>query len=174
MTVSGIPAALTKLPEVGGAQGPRRPNVRALREALQTGDMNAAKEAFAKVYKNVKDAPTDAAHDGIASNIKRLVVAVNAGDISAAQDALKSLDANRGSVSYAPGQLPGVVRDAGKDFLGLVRAIRSGDAAAASAALDQLRDGVKSHFEGQDPPMHTQPIGTPVRARPVGEPMHTQ
>lgn len=165
MSVTGVSS--NKAAELGGAQGPRRPNVKALREALQAGDVDAAKEAFAKIYHNVKKAPTDAAHDGIAASLKSLVMAVDAGDMNAAQASLQALDADRASVGYTPGQVPGVVRQAGSDFLGLVRAIRSGDAAAAGAALDHLRDGVKAHFEGKGDTFRIQPAG-----EGKGEPSH--
>ena len=154
MSVSGITSGSSKVSELGSTQGPRRPNVRALREALQAGDSDAAKAAFKKIYQSVRNAPTDAAHDGVASNVKRLVLAVDAGDISAAQAALNALDAERGGAGYGPGQLPAGVRQAGSDFLGLVQAIRSGDASVARTSLDQVRGDVKTLFQGH---------GTPVR-----------
>ena len=158
MTVSGIGSGSGV--EVGGPPpSVRRPNVKALREALQAGDMKAAKEAFAKVYTNAKHLATDAAHDGIGNNLKRLVMAVEAGDISAAQDSLKAINAQRPSTVYAPGQLSGVPKAAASDLASLVRAVRSGDSAAAGQALDQLRDFIKSHFDHQDSPVRIQPFG---------------
>ena len=158
MTISGIRSKAEA--EIGGPQAPvRRPNVKALREALQAGDMMAAKAAFAKVYANVKNAATDAEHNGIGSNIKRLFMAVEAGDISAAQDSLKAINAQRPATIYGPGQLPGVPRAAASDIASLVRAVRSGDSVAAGQALDQLRSGIALHFEHQDAPIRIQPFG---------------
>ncbi|MBV6521677.1 MAG: hypothetical protein MNPFHGCM_01821 [Gemmatimonadaceae bacterium] len=165
MSVSGVNGA-NKLTEPASGQGPRRPNVKALRAALQAGDVDAAKEAFAKVYRNVKKAPTAAVHDGVAANLKRLVIAVDAGNVTDAQKALESLDAEREGIGYAPGQVPGVVRQAGKDFLTLVQAIRSGDASAAGSALDQLRDGVRLHFHSAGDRFKVQPT-EPFEVQPM-------
>lgn len=186
MTVSGIGTS-TAAAEAKGAREAQRPNVKALREALQTGDLNAAREAFAKIYKNVKAAPTDAAHDGIASNVKRLIKAVDSGDIRAAQDSLKSIPDDRKAI-YSPGQLPDPVRQIGQDFKSLVQAVRSGDANAASAALHDLRVELKPHFnqredqfqilpmgrpESNAEPARIQPMPAPTPKVPEAEPMTT-
>lgn len=163
MTVSGIPTDVRIASEVGGSQGPRRPNVSALRQALQDGDMGAAKEAFAEVYKNVKSAPTDGTQDTLRISFKRLVTAVEAGDVSAARDSLKSIDAQRPAMVYSPGQLPGVAHQAAGDFAGLVKAIRAGDADASKSALDGLRGGLRAHYEYKGAPVHSQPTGEPLR-----------
>ncbi len=181
MAVSGIGSG------AGSESAPsqvRRPNVKKLREALANGDVQGARESFAKIMKNVKNAESKGSEKtGFRSEFKQLVQAVDAGDMTAAQSALASMTTER-ATTYSRSQIAQPFKKVSGDLRALAQAVQAGDADAAKTALAKLRAEFHGHGEhGGKEPMHQEPVTimpvpqpiaadpSPVIIQPVSQPI---
>ncbi|MFN8572632.1 MAG: hypothetical protein U0132_11300 [Gemmatimonadaceae bacterium] len=169
MAVSGVGSG------AGSESAPlqvRRPNVKKLREALASGDVDAARESFAKIMKNAKNAEAKGSEKpGFRSEFKQLVQAVDAGDMTAAQSALSSMTSER-AATYSRAQIAQPFKKVTSDLRALAQAVQDGDADAAKTALAKLRAEFHGHVEhhGKEPdhpdPVTILPVPDPISVDP--------
>jgi soluble cytochrome b562 len=157
----------TQTGQNGSGQDPFMADINALSQGLQSGDLSAAQQAFAKLQQGMQSAPppppmgTDASQDStseatkfqqLQSYIGQLAQALDSGDLSAAQQAFATLqqdmqstgtDASQNSTSEASSaqtksqQLQSYVEQ-------LAQALQSGDLSAAQQAFATLQQGMQS------------------------------
>ncbi|MFN8581973.1 MAG: hypothetical protein U0163_13500 [Gemmatimonadaceae bacterium] len=180
MAMSGVSTGANEV----AAKHVRHPNVKKLREAVAAGDVQAAREAFAKIVKNAKGAETQQMEQpGFRSEFKQLVHAVQSGDITTAQQALDSLVKERPTTYGKSAQLAEPFKKLGGEFKELAQAIRSGDASAAKTALTQIQLRIRGQEHHGKEPSHPDPVTIlpvpepisaepdPVTIQPIGNPI---
>jgi ribosomal protein S20 len=135
-------------PQPSGDQQELRANVRSLIDAIKSGDLDAAKDAFAKIEEalNAKAKSEEAKEDASKSPFEALLDALGkalaSNDIEAAQEALAAFEANRPKVPPALGRadadpLSGDVKGA---FIELIKALRADDLTGAKEAFEKLTE----------------------------------
>jgi ribosomal protein S20 len=135
-------------PQPSGDQQELRANVRSLIDAIKSGDLEAAKDAFAKIEEalNAKAKGEEAKEDASKSPFEALLDALGealaSNDIEAAQEALAEFEESRPKTPPALGRaesdpLPGDVKGA---FIELIKALRADDLAGAKDAFEKLTE----------------------------------
>jgi ribosomal protein S20 len=139
MATSGISSQIFTPPRLQptAEQQEFRANVRSLIDAIKVGDLESAKEAYAKIEEAQAAEEEEAAQSPFEELLAKLGEALAADDIEAAQQALEAFKASRLSeppraiVRLHPDFLSEEARNA---FIGLIDSIRSEDLAAARDA----------------------------------------
>lgn len=135
-------------PQPSGDQQELRANVRSLIDAIKSGDLEAAKDAFAKIEEalNAKAKGEEAKEDASKSPFEALLDALGealaSNDIGAAQEALAAFEESRPKAPPAlgraePDPLTGDVKGA---FIELVKALRTDDLPGAKEAFEELTE----------------------------------
>jgi outer membrane protein assembly factor BamD (BamD/ComL family) len=131
-----------------------RSNVKSLIDAIKSGDLNAAKDAYAKIG-DTASSKTDSNSDSpFAQLISQIGEALDSGDIDAAKDALSSFEANRPSgPPPGGGAQPGGPSESERSaFKSLVDALKSDNLDSAKTAYaDLLQAREDSDTAGKSP-----------------------
>jgi len=129
-----------------------RSNVRSLIDAIKSGDLDAAKEAFAKIEATTAGKTKTNSNSPFAQLIAQLGEALQADDIDGAKDALSAFQANRpGGPPPGGGPRPDGPSSAERSAFGrLVSALRTDDLDGAKEAYANLLDARESSASSSD------------------------
>jgi hypothetical protein len=142
-----------------------RSNVKSLIDAIKSGDLDAAKEAFAKIEDTTASKKTETNSDSpFAQLIAQLGEALQADDIDGAKDALSTFQANRPSgPPPGGGPRPGGPSAAERSAFGqLISALRTDDLDGAKDAYAKLLEARDSDETSRKSPIDSflEQIGT--------------
>lgn len=153
MTTEGISSQFCGPPRIqpSAEQQEFRSTVRSLIDAIKSGDLDAAKDAYTKIEQlssDRKETDTDT-ESPFAQLVSQIGEALGSDDIDAAKEALSSFEANRpAGPRPGHGSRPGGPSDAVRSAFGdLVEALKSDDlngAKDAYSALLEARDSDQS------------------------------
>jgi hypothetical protein len=129
-----------------------RSNVKSLIDAIKSGDLDAAKEAFAKIEDTTAHKTETNSDSPFAQLIAQLGEALQANDIDGAKDALSAFHANRPSgPPPGGGPRPGGPSEAERSAFGqLVSALKTDDLDGAKEAYANLLDARESSAPSSD------------------------
>jgi hypothetical protein len=124
-----------------------RSNVKSLIDAIKSGDLDAAKKAFAKIWDTTASKTETNSDSPFAQLIAQLGKALQSDDIDGAKDALSAFQANRPSgPPPGGGPRPGGPSEAERSAFGdLVSALKSNDLNGAKDAYANLLDAHQSN-----------------------------
>ena len=145
-----------------------RSNVKSLIDAIKSGDLDSAKEAFAKIEDTTASKTETNSDSPFAKLISQLGEALRVDDIDAAKDALSTFQANRPS-GPPPGGGPGSggPSEAERSAFGdLVSALKSDDLNGAKEAYAKLLDAHQSSDASSTSPIDSflQQIGAALES----------
>ena len=146
-----------KTPQLSQEQQEFRANLRSLVDAIKSGDLDVAKEAYDKIAEAENGKALEKGKSPLATLLSQIEEALEEGDIEAAQQALEEFEAAR---SKEP--LPGAARldeallpeGAKSAFVDLIKALRSKDLEDANSAYSALQD-IVAEEEGETSPFTT-------------------
>ena len=151
MTTEGIASQFSGPPRIqpSAEQKEFRSTVRSLIDAIESGDLDAAKDAYAKIEELSAGKGETSSDSPFAQLVTQIGEALEADDIDAAKEALSSFEANRPSgPPPGAGPRPGGPSEAERSaFVDLVEALKSDDldgAKNAYSALLEARDDSES------------------------------
>lgn len=139
MSVSTIASSYSSY-QTTGSHKHRTQELEALQQALQSGNLSGAQQAFSQLQQN---APSGGAGDAVITDISALGTALSAGDISSAQTAFATLQQDIQNAPPLPPPGAGG-SDGGNDdqllqaFSNLASALQNGDLSAAQSAFATL------------------------------------
>ncbi len=145
-----------------------RSNVKSLIDAIKSGDLDAAKKAFAKIEDTTASKTETNSDSPFAQLIAQLGEALQADDIDGAKDALSAFQANRPSgPPPGGGPRPGGPSEAERSAFGdLVSALKSDDLNGAKDAYANLLDAHQSSDTSSTSPIDSflQQIGAALES----------
>lgn len=161
MSISGISGSsslsyLQMSSSSSSSEDTQKSNFDDLLEALESGDLDAAKAAYEKLTSSSSDSSSssssDSSEDPFQEMLDEVGAALESGDITAAQDAVES---NRPAGPPPPPPPSDSTSDTSSEetdaFSSLVAAIQSGDTDAATEAYDTLTSLLGENTDENNP-----------------------